>query len=254
MRRASLVLVLLVSLVLAGYGGLVLLDLLAREEVRTVRTLVMPADGRLAVETGSGDVSVVAATGAPRVEFRSAGGLFGAPELRLTQGADGRVSVRTSCGGLVALVGCSGSLRVLVAADSDVAVDTGSGEVDVRGIRGGVTAQTGSGDVTLTDVAGPQVRAETGSGQIDGTGVATRRLRADTGSGDVGLVLTAAPDAVTVETGSGEVDMTVPDEVYAVGTDTGSGESRVTVRSDAASPRRLRVKTGSGDVRVAPAR
>ena len=105
---------LLVSLALAAYGGLVLLDLLAREEVRTVRTLAMPADRRLAIETDSGDVSVVAAAGAPRIELRTQSGLFGAPALRVAQGADGRVSVETSCGAVPGLLGCSGELRVLV--------------------------------------------------------------------------------------------------------------------------------------------
>lgn len=254
MHRAGRAAVLLVSLALAAYGGLVLLDLLAREEVRTVRTLAMPADRRLAIETGSGDVSVVAAAGAPRVELRTQSGLFGAPELRVAEGADGRVSVETSCGAVLGLLECSGELRVLVGEENAVAVDTGSGEVAVRGIHGGVVAKTGSGDVTLADVGGAEVRAETGSGEIGGTGVAARRLWADTGSGDVAMVLTGSPEAATVKTGSGEVDLTVPDVVYAVSTDTGSGESRVTVRSDANSRRRLRVTTGSGDLRVAPAR
>lgn len=254
MPRAGLAVVLLVSLAFAAYGGLSLLDLLAREETRTVRTLVLPADGRLALETGSGDVSVEASEGPPRVEFVSNGGLFGEPELRLEEGGDGRLAVRTSCGGLQGLMACSGSLRVLLGAGNAVAIDTGSGEIDVRGIQGGVVAETGSGNVTVTDISGPEVRVKTGSGEIDGTGVATRRLLADTGSGDVGLVVTAAPDAVTVETGSGEVDLTVPDEVYDVSTDTGSGDVDVRVQVRPGAARRLQVKTGSGDMRVAPAR
>ena len=253
MRRSGLAVTLLLSLALAAYGGFVLLDELAREETRTVRTLVLPADGRLAVETGSGDVSAEASDGPPRVELVSQGGLFGAPELRLERGADGRVSVRTTCDAPLGLLGCSGSLRLLVGAESVVAVETGSGEVAVRGLRAGVVAKTGSGSVTLTDVSGPEVAAETGSGDLDGTGVTTRRLVADTGSGDVTLALTSAPDEATVRTGSGDVDLTVPDDVYDVGTDTGSGTSRVTVRTDVTAPRRLRVTTGSGDLRVAPA-
>ena len=84
------------------------------------------------------------------------------------------------------------------------------------------------------------MRAQTGSGEVTGSGVAGGRLRLKTGSGDVRVAATGTPDDVLADTGSGEVNLTLPDAVYAVSTDTGSGESRVTVRTDPGASRRVR--------------
>lgn len=254
MRRAAIIVTLAFGGLAAVYGALVLLDLLARRDVRTSQALVLPASGRLELDIGSGDVEVLASEGAPRLEARTTRGLFGSSEVRMERGPDGRVSLRAECGGLQRGLGCGGSLRVLVPRGTAVDVGSGSGELGVRGIRGGVVAETGSGDISLEDVRGPAVSVDTGSGEITASGVAAARVRAETGSGDVRISATRPPDDVYVDTGSGEIQLGVPDEIYNVFSDTGSGEENVTVRSAAGASRRLRVQTGSGDIIVRPFR
>ncbi len=248
MRRSVTVLALVIGGLTAVWGALVLLDLLARAE----RVSSQPLDvrGGLVLETTSGDLEVVARPGPARLELRSVRGLFGGPGTRVER-ADGRLEVRTNCTGPFS-VSCSGSLRVLVPPGTRVALGTGSGEIVVRGVQDGVTAETGSGDIRLEDVSGSEVSADTGSGEVQGTGVAADRVRTETGSGDVRMLLGRAPRDVFVDTGSGEVDLRLPDVGYRVATDTGSGDEQVGVRQDPGAGRSLRVETGSGDVRIRP--
>jgi hypothetical protein len=79
---------------------------------------------------------------------------------------------------------------------------SGSGTLKISAIGDTVKASTGSGEVELEGVKG-NVRASTGSGNIHATGVAGG-LRASTGSGDVTLQQTA-PGDVEVSAASGSV-------------------------------------------------
>jgi hypothetical protein len=116
-----------------------------------------------------------------------------------------------------------------------------------RGLK--VKVDTGSGDITLRALSA-DLQASTGSGTIDANGLAGKRAVAETGSGDVELRFTVAPDDVKVGTGSGTGVVRVPQGTYHVTTDTGSGDRRIEVTSDESSPRRIVVKTGSGDAQV----
>lgn len=140
----------------------------------------------------------------------------------------------------------SGDLRVR--GMGAVRAETGSGEIDVRGVAGPVDVRTSSGGIELADVAGDLV-AETGSGRIEGEGLRGRSVRAHSGSGEVELVA-EAPEAVLVETGSGGIELTVPDGAYRVLTDTGSGSADVAVAERRDAPRSLELSTGSGDIEV----
>lgn len=251
MGRSLVVITLLIGFVVAAYGALTVLDLLARTESRSSRPL--PIGDRVDLETGSGDVTVVAAGGSPRLELETVKGLWGAPEVKVSRGAGGRVSVDADCRGPFSH-SCSVELRVLIPRSTTLVARTGSGTVDVRGVQGGVDAETGSGDVELSDVGGERVRADTGSGTVRASRVDAAEVVAETGSGDVELAAIRAPDATTVDTGSGTVELTVPDVGYAFELDTGSGDEQVDVRRDPGAPRRIGIDTGSGDIRVRAAR
>ncbi|WP_214414317.1 DUF4097 family beta strand repeat-containing protein [Sphaerisporangium fuscum] len=112
-----------------------------------------------------------------------------------------------------------------------------------------VRVDTGSGAITLRALSG-EVKASTGSGDIDANGLGGKQVTARTGSGDVDLRFAAVPDNVTVDSGSGAGVVRVPQNTYNVTAWTGSGEKRVDVDNDAGSPRRISVKTGSGDAKV----
>ncbi|MEU8271924.1 DUF4097 family beta strand repeat-containing protein [Sphaerisporangium sp. NPDC049002] len=121
-------------------------------------------------------------------------------------------------------------------------------EVEVpRGLA--IKLDAGSGDITLRTLSG-EVDAKTGSGAIDANGLAGKKAVAQTGSGDVELRYTGVPDDVHVSTGSGTGIVRVPQGAYHVTTRTGSGERKVDVTSDDSSPRKIFVRTGSGDAQV----
>lgn len=92
------------------------------------------------------------------------------------------------------------SYEVTVPADASVQAHSGSGGVNLEGIRGEVQAQTGSGDIRLRDLGG-RVHVQTGSGGIRAQDVAAP-FYGHTGSGDIDGELTGSGD-VDIQSGSG---------------------------------------------------
>ncbi|WP_193612429.1 DUF4097 family beta strand repeat-containing protein [Nocardioides lijunqiniae] len=147
---------------------------------------------------------------------------------------------------------------VTVPTDSDVAVKSGSADVDCRGAFGAGQVKSGSGDVTL-EAFGRPATVETGSGDIR-IERADSELRIKSGSGDVHVEHTAS--AVAVSTGSGDVqvgtnngpatvktgsgDLKVVEATHDVSLSTGSGDLHIST----ASRGRFTVKGASGDVRI----
>ncbi|SDG94722.1 DUF4097 family beta strand repeat-containing protein [Nonomuraea jiangxiensis] len=134
----------------------------------------------------------------------------------------------------------------------DCPTDWGSCGVDYRieipkGLR--VDVDAGSGDLTLRGLTGELV-ARIGSGDLDASGLAGKKVVAETGSGNIELKYTAAPDSVQLRTGSGDLTLNVPDGSYDVKSRVGSGDENVSVKTDASSPHKISVSTGSGDVNV----
>ncbi|NUP78298.1 MAG: DUF4097 family beta strand repeat protein [Nonomuraea sp.] len=112
-----------------------------------------------------------------------------------------------------------------------------------------VDLDSGSGDITLRTLSG-RLDAQLGSGDLDGTGMAGKQVYVKTGSGNVELKYTAAPDTLELDAGSGDVALHLPDVAYDVKKDIGSGDASVTVKSDPASPHKMSLTLGSGDVTV----
>ena len=155
-----------------------------------------------------------------------------------------------------------------VPASVDVEIDTGSGSVTVSGLTGSVHIDTGSGVIEVSDVSGPvfadsgsggvvldgvsgETDVKTGSGGIRGNGLTTRSLIGETGSGSIDVRFVTAPDEVELEAGSGSVTLTVPTGSYDLDMDTGSGSTDFSgLNNDSASPRHIRMRTGSGSIRV----
>ncbi|MFI6291761.1 DUF4097 family beta strand repeat-containing protein [Nonomuraea sp. NPDC050790] len=111
--------------------------------------------------------------------------------------------------------------------------------------------ETGSGDIALKGVTGPIV-ASVGSGDLAGTGLLGKSASVKTGSGDTTLKYAAAPDALDLVTGSGNSVIQLPGGPYAVQAVADSGDATVTVKNDPSATRKVSVKAGSGDVSVLP--
>ncbi|NMF55170.1 DUF4097 domain-containing protein [Collinsella sp. KGMB02528] len=75
----------------------------------------------------------------------------------------------------------------------------------------GITANVGSGDLTVADIACHDLDVTLDSGDVEFTGTVTDTLNAEVGSGDVTFELYQAPaKSMDVSVDSGDVEITVP--------------------------------------------
>jgi len=295
---------LVMALVLAVVGAA---PAVAAEATRTLRVeLNAPASGPFAVENLAGTMRIAPGSGskvvaiatvhaeseelAATMKFEQVPGKGGTPTLRVrypldqhttfrypgkgehdsaisrwfgshsnsTADYDGQsVRVSTSSGVLlyadVEVQVPSGSIEAVfknVVGDLDardlkgtIKFDTSNGDQKIEKISGTIIADTGSGDVKASAMEGT-LKVDTGSGDVLVEDFRGDKLSCDTGSGDV-VVKTGAARLVNVDTGSGDVKADDIDAEEFIA-DTGSGD--VTFEAGGARLKRLKADTGSGDV------
>jgi DUF4097 and DUF4098 domain-containing protein YvlB len=152
--------------------------------------------------------------------------------------------------------------EITAPADTTVRIESGSGNQTVDGLKAGLHAHSGSGDIRLDNLAG-QIHVETGSGNITGRGLAGA-FDGHAGSGDIRVEQTAAGDVradtgsgnvevrgieggARAETGSGNVDLQgKPTSSWYVKTSSGNAELRLPENAGFD----LDVSTGSGTINV----
>ena len=90
----------------------------------------------------------------------------------------------------------------------------------------GITANVGSGDLTVAGIACHDLDVTLDSGDVEFTGTVTDTLNAEVGSGDVTFELYQAPaKSMDVSVGSGDVEMTVPNSTgFKASLTLGSGD------------------------------
>lgn len=90
----------------------------------------------------------------------------------------------------------------------------------------GITANVGSGDLTVAGIACHDFNLTLDSGDVEFTGTVTDTLNAEVGSGDVTFELYQAPaKSMDVSVGSGDVEMTVPNSTgFKASLTVGSGD------------------------------
>jgi hypothetical protein len=129
--------------------------------------------------------------------------------------------------------------EITAPASTELKAETGSGDLEIGGIEGAVTANTGSGEMKVDNI-GANARLETGSGSIHATnvhGAATLQ----TGSGNLHLDLSGAGD-VKAQTGSGSIRISgVSGGLHAE-----AGSGNIEVAGNPTSEWRL--ESGSGSV------
>ncbi len=223
-------------------------DLVVRNAVGAVRGGQL--EGTLRVDTGSGDIEIVAHAGQLTLDTGSGDVTVGA--------VTGETRIDTGSGDVV--------VRKLV---GNGLVDTGSGDVTVENVSAGkLSVDTGSGDVTVRNGMVSHVLADTGSGSVQVVGVELEELDAETGSGDV-TVRSSLAQAKRLTAGTGSGDVTIyggPEASFDIESSQGSGD--LLVRYDDARIRKdgkkvvgarrgdgrtvIRVETGSGDCVITP--
>lgn len=219
----------------------------ARRAATVSYRVEVPASATVRVRTQSGAVTVADVAGASEVVTQS--GAVDAARM-------GAIAIRT------------GSSGVQVREATHLTVTTRSGAVDAEGIGAHARIETASGQVELamTAAASPgdvEVRTSSGairvrgargvlsvdtrSGQVDVEGAPGETWRLTTGSAAVSVRLTrGAPFRVDAASRSGRVHVS-PDTAVA------SSEHRALSSAPADAPL-VRVRTGSGSIRIEPAR
>lgn len=124
--------------------------------------------------------------------------------------------------------------------ETEVRVKSGSGDEDVRSLKGPVTGKTGSGDVQIRDVEG-NVAVDTGSGDIAVARVQSG-VSADAGSSD--LDLAEVEGEVSVRVGSGDVHL----RRIGGNMNVAIGSGDVSLESAVPDGVKWVLKAGSGDV------
>ena len=133
------------------------------------------------------------------------------------------------------------SYEITLPPDTTLAVNTGSGEISVEGVRATAKLHTGSGSIRAQDL-GPQSSMETGSGDIHAESVAAP-ITAGTGSGSIEADLTGSGE-VDIHTGSGGIDL----RGVNGGLRGRTGSGHIHVDGNVKGPWQLH--TGSGNVRM----
>jgi beta-lactamase regulating signal transducer with metallopeptidase domain len=123
-------------------------------------------------------------------------------------------------------------------------VKTGSGSIVAKQTgQGDVIAETGSGDIELKDIHGG-FHGETGSGTIKASGTPSAAWTLQTGSGDIELWTGNAPLTLDAFTGSGSV--TAEHEMMVQGT---FDHHHIRGTLNGGGPT-IRLQTGSGDIQI----
>jgi hypothetical protein len=207
---------------------------------------------RVQVTTGTGDVKIrTVAAQQPSSVISRLSESFRTAEHSETL-SNGLLRVEGGCqGSMVFSDFCAVDFEIFVPAGTVVSVDTGTGDVNVRGTGAAVNVTTGSGDIRL-DRTGGASQAKTGTGDVTGAFLAGGTMSARTGSGDIDLTYATAPDQVKAKAGTGDIDVLVPRDAsaYRISTDTGTGSRKVNVPTAPDSKRTISLDTGSGDIRI----
>src|ERR1700730_2763231 len=137
----------------------------------------------------------------------------------------------------------SGGLKISSIGER-VHAETGSGDIDINGVKGNVHAKTGSGSIDASDIAGA-FEANSGSGRITLQQTAPGSVRVDTGSG--GMELHGVEGSLEAKAGSGTIQAEgSPTGAWTV--HTGSGEVNLKLPSNAALD--LDAHTSSGSISI----
>jgi hypothetical protein len=265
-RWATLAIGVPVALVLIGWSAFSLVSGLGRASF-PVSTTIPVQNGRLAVGTGGGDITVhqgrvsggtARLTG--KVEYSlvrptftvSGSGISlhcrlptGNCGLNATLDVPSHTAVDLNTGG--------GNMQVS-GIQGNVMLDSGGGDAGISGIGGTANVQTGGGNLTASDLGGV-LKFTTSGGDVDGSGLFSRHVSTGSGGGNVTLVFTAVPDYVKVSSGGGDITIVVPrgSASYAIKSNASGGDFGALVPKNDAARHTIQVDSGGGNISIAEA-
>jgi DUF4097 and DUF4098 domain-containing protein YvlB len=187
----------------------------------------------MSIRTTTGDVRVaVGDPGSAVVVRRVLDWSFGTAGSTETV-TDGQLDIAARCSIGMGVGACSVDYEVTVPPNLAVRLDSDTGDVDVTGPVGNVTASTDTGDVRIH-------------------GARSARVDASASTGDVEVDFAAPPRDVAAHSSTGDVVVVLPADgtSYDVRTSTSTGDATVTVPTSPAAGRRIDASTSTGDMVV----
>jgi DUF4097 and DUF4098 domain-containing protein YvlB len=137
------------------------------------------------------------------------------------------------------LSGVTVNYTITVPADTQIHGMTGSGNIDVSGIKGPAAFIAGSGEITAGNIS-DDVQVTAGSGSVELSHI-KGQVQTTAGSGNV--TLSDVIGEIRVQAGSGNIQIVQPGQSV----EASSGSGGITVSRVSAD---LRLRTSSGDVKV----
>ena len=211
------------------------------------RKFVVTGPARIELTNGSGDSRVTA--GPPgevqiHAEFRAKSRLFHDGERRLNEMSANPPILQESnfirIGGTGEHSGgVTASYTISVPPDTEIHAMSGSGDIQVSGIKGPANFIGGSGTIAASNIAG-DVHVTAGSGDVQLSTI-HGQVEITAGSGDIRLA--EIHGDIRAQTGSGEIQITKPADSVEVNAGSGSVSLSGITRD-------LRVHTSSGEVTV----
>jgi DUF4097 and DUF4098 domain-containing protein YvlB len=224
--------------VLAGTVALLAVAGAAAAQGRVEERRPASPDGVVEIDNPNGSVQV---TGWDRAEIVVTGQLGPGTDGLEFEVGKGRAQISVSVDGDPH--GPSSSLDIKVPAGSRLKIDSYAGRIDVKGIKGSVSADTVQGRIVIAESAG-EVEAQSVNGSIDISG-SPRRVQADCVNG-----------SVTVAGASGEVEATTVNGRLSVAGSTFNSVSletvngQITFDGELKSGASLRVESVGGGVEL----
>ena len=204
--------------------------------------------GSASLDSGSGNISASAIRGTLNVT--SGGGRIdvrGTAAATLDSGS-GPVTA-SEVRGMLSVISAGGSINL--ADVHGATLDSGSGPVTARSVDGPLNATTSGGRLQVDGLTGP-LTADTGSGNFTASGVASATARVSTSGGSAWMSFTKAPQSVQVTTGSGDAVLVLPGGPYAVNANSAGGPELVSVPVSLKAASTVTVSTGGGELQVKP--
>jgi hypothetical protein len=246
--RPALAAMIVVAAVLFAFGATKAAGLVTEHTDTQTRTLT--AAPTIVVETGTGDVRIVAADRTDvQLTTKERRSMWGGGRVKVS-GDAAHLRLKDHCDGFPIVDDpCSVDSILEVPRDTSVRVATGTGDLRAENLEGGADLSAGTGDLRAVGVRGPlRLSSETGDVHVEAPSSA---VVARTSTGDIRIEGTR-PGTIDAQADTGDIHLIVPDLAYAVDVRTDTGDETVDVRRDDASPRELRAHTDTGDVYVEP--
>lgn len=146
---------------------------------------------------------------------------------------------------------CEVDLTIKAPKTAGLDLDTGAGDITVKGTKGDLNFDVGSGNVTV-DAEIHKLKGDTGSGNITIKGL-TKGGDLDVGSGNVSLTFITAPTTGTlkIDSGSGSAIIALPTATkYHTAFSAGSGKLTTELAETPKSSFKISMDSGSGDLTI----